>query len=279
MKVIRCINNNITLCLDNDNNEVVVFGKGIGFGKNLNDEIELSKIERTYYKVNPSYLNIVNHISETIIKIAIKITDYCRIMIDYPMNPNLVFTLADHIDFGIKRYKKDMDISLPIMKDIEHLYEKEYDVGLFALKIIKNELGVSLPKQEAGMIALHIINAGAQAENNEDKKNEEMIEDIIDIIQRYYDIKINTDELNYSRFVSHMSYLFIRGKKKKFMSSKNLEMYTTLVDTYPDTHVVVEKITIYLEDIMKYELTDEEKLYLMLHVNRLCTREDYENTY
>ena len=33
MKVIKNINNNISLCLDSRNNEVVAFGKGIGFTK------------------------------------------------------------------------------------------------------------------------------------------------------------------------------------------------------------------------------------------------------
>ena len=33
MRVLRTINNNVVICLDNNENEVVVFGKGIGFKK------------------------------------------------------------------------------------------------------------------------------------------------------------------------------------------------------------------------------------------------------
>ena len=51
MRVLRTINNNVVICLDNNENEVVAFGKGIGFKKKNNDIIELSKIDRTYYKV------------------------------------------------------------------------------------------------------------------------------------------------------------------------------------------------------------------------------------
>ena len=46
MKVIKNINNNISLCLDSRNNEVVAFGKGIGFTKPPYD-VPLSKIDRT----------------------------------------------------------------------------------------------------------------------------------------------------------------------------------------------------------------------------------------
>ena len=47
MKVIKNINNNILLCLDSRNNEVVAFGKGIGFTKPPYD-VPLSKIDRTF---------------------------------------------------------------------------------------------------------------------------------------------------------------------------------------------------------------------------------------
>lgn len=277
MRVIKPINNNITICLDNDNNEVVVFGKGVGFQKKVNDVIKLSSIERTYYKVNTNYINMLHNISDDIMKISIKIMDYSRVVLDNPINPNTVFTLADHIDFSLKRFREKMNIGLPIINDIEHIYEKEYKVGLFALNIIKEEVNLILPKQEAGMIALHIINAGTGIGNSISKNNEEMIKDIVAIVEKYCDISIGKDGFNYSRFVSHMTYLFLRCEKKNFSLSKNSDMYKDVVDDYPETHKVVERITIYIEDTLKCELTDEEKLYLMIHVNRLSTREVYNN--
>ena len=55
MKVIKNINNNISLCLDSRNNEVVAFGKGIGFTKPPYD-VPLSKIDRTFYDHHMSFL-------------------------------------------------------------------------------------------------------------------------------------------------------------------------------------------------------------------------------
>ena len=46
------------------------------------------------------------------------------------------------------------------------------------------------------------------------KRNEDMIQDIIKIIEQYLKINIDKNGFNYSRFVSHMNYLFKRGKKK-----------------------------------------------------------------
>ena len=59
MKVIKNINNNVSLCLDSQNNEVVVFGKGIGFMKPPY-EIDLKQIQRTYYGIDSSYISMIN---------------------------------------------------------------------------------------------------------------------------------------------------------------------------------------------------------------------------
>ena len=148
MRVLRTINNNVVICLDNNENEVVAFGKGIGFKKKNNDIIELSKIDRTYYKVKTEYVDMIAHISQDILDVSIKIIDYCRSHLKKTINPNVIFTLADHINFAIKRYEENIDISLPIFKDVEHLYENEYAVGLFGLHTINKMLSVSLPEVE-----------------------------------------------------------------------------------------------------------------------------------
>lgn len=46
MKVIKNINNNVSICVDDNNREVIAFGKGIGF-KKPPYELELSQIDRT----------------------------------------------------------------------------------------------------------------------------------------------------------------------------------------------------------------------------------------
>ena len=48
MVVVKNINNNVSLCLDGNGKEVIVFGKGVGFLKPPS-EVPLGKIERTFY--------------------------------------------------------------------------------------------------------------------------------------------------------------------------------------------------------------------------------------
>lgn len=273
MKVIKNINNNVALCLDSNNKEVVAFAKGIGF-KKPPYEIEISNVERTYYDVDEIYISMIDDLPEQIIKISSKIIDYARMRIENPISSNIVFTLADHINFSIKRYQQNMQIKLPIIYDIQHLYEKEMEIGQYGLKLIKDELKVYMPKEEAAYIALHIINAEGQTMNKIEVENDEVIRKITKIVEAEYQITINTDSFDYSRFVTHMHYLIKRGRKNELVRSENTQLYQQIVQGHPKTAQCSEKVSKYLSETLKIHLNDEEKLYLILHINRLCTRED-----
>lgn len=274
MKVIKNINNNVSLCLDSNNIEVVAFGKGIGFTKPPY-EVDLNQVQRTYYDIDPMYINMISNIPEEILDISDNIINYARIKLDTPVSSNIVITLADHINFAIQRYKENMNIKLPIVHDIQYLFETEMEIGEYALNLIKKKLKVFLPKEEAAYIALHIINAESMNKNKkQEKHDEEVIDDICDIIEKDFQIKVDKIGFNYSRFVSHMHYLLKRGKKNEMVKSENQKLYESLINTYPKTYECIQHVRKYLKDQVNWDLSDEECIYLMLHINRLCARED-----
>ena len=121
MKVIKNINNNISLCLDSRNNEVVAFGKGIGFTKPPYD-VPLSKIDRTFYDVDEEQLAVLNRIPEDVLEAAAEIVDLANEKMDNQFRENVMFTLADHIDFAIQRYQKNINIQLPLFYEVRQLY-------------------------------------------------------------------------------------------------------------------------------------------------------------
>lgn len=105
MQVVKNINNNVSLCLDNDGHEVIVFGKGIGFVKPPHD-IPLESIQRTFYDISTNYLSVIAQIDTEILDVATDIVDFAARKLGTIYSSNVVFTLADHIQFAIKRKKK-----------------------------------------------------------------------------------------------------------------------------------------------------------------------------
>lgn len=275
MRVIKKINNNVALCLDNNNHELIAFGKGIGFPKIPYELDDLNKIDRTYYGINHNYLNLIDEIPEEIFEISAKIADYASGKIMNELNPNIIFTLADHINFAIQRYQKKIAIKMPFSYDIQYLYEKEMNIGKIAVKFINKELKIRLSSDEAVGIALHFINS----ENMEKTKNgniseNAIIDDIVSIIEKEFNIGISKKGINYSRFISHMQYLLKRQEKYITINSDNEKMFEMMKKEYQQTFECVLKIKRYIEEKLGWNPSNEELLYLMLHVNRLCSRED-----
>lgn len=273
MKVIKNINNNVSLCQDSQGREIVAFGKGIGFVKPPY-EISLSQIERTYYDVDSTYISMIDGISEEIINISDEIVNYAMTHGNIIFSPNIVFTLADHIQFAITRNQKKMRMKLPILTDIENLFEEEMKAGIYGLKLIRKRMKVYLPKDEAAYIALHLVNSEEKEKNNLENLNAQIIDDIVRIVENEYGIEVDRQDFNYSRFVSHLQYLLKRGKKKELLKTDNDHMYLSLKQEYQKISDIADHISEYLSEKLKIELNDEEKMYLMLHINRLCTRED-----
>lgn len=275
MKVIKKINNNVAICLDNDNHELVAFGKGIGFGTMPYELQDLSRVQRTYYGINLSYLGLLDEIPDQVFEVSAKIVDQARAIIHNEMNANIVFTLADHINFAMERYKKKMSLKMPFSHDIQHLYEEEMLVGEIAVKIINQEMNIHLAKDEAISIALHFINAETMQMQEENKIDEgKIIEDITNLIETDFALVIDREGFNYSRFVTHLQYLLKRKESDTRITSENQKMYEAMKKDFIKTYECVEHVKDYLMASLSWNPGDEEMMYLMLHINRLCARED-----
>lgn len=89
----------------------------------------------------------------------------------------------------------------------QKFYKEEYEVGKAALQIIHSKLGVRLPEDEAGHIALHLVNA----ELNEEMPNmvniTKIMNDILNIVKRHFRLEYDEESLAYYRFITHLKFL------------------------------------------------------------------------
>ena len=82
------------------------------------------------------------------------------------LNNQMVLLLTDHIAFAIEREKQGIHLPNLLLPEIKTLYHKEYQIGVWALKYIALKTGVHLPLDEAGFIAMPIINSRSQDHKN-----------------------------------------------------------------------------------------------------------------
>ena len=276
MVVVKNINNNVSLCLDSHNQEVVVFGKGVGFLKPP-AEVPLNKIERTFYDVSQKYLPLLSDIPTEVIDFTARMMGQIQGELPYETSSNLILTLADHLAFAMARSKKGIYIPMPSAYELETGYPLELEVGRQFVSAMEREFDIRLPKSEAQGVAMHFINArtsGAEeTEVNIEERYEVILEETTCIIEKEMGLAIRRDTFNYARFATHVQYLLKRIYDEKHIDSAKVQMYQAIRDEYREVSHCVDRIGEYLEKNWKVELTEEEKLYLIMHVNRVCSQE------
>lgn len=269
MRVIKNINNNVSICLDSSGQEVVAFGKGIGFGKPPYD-VDISKVQRTFYDIDPVYVESIQHIPEEMLEIATLVIDFARTRVGYLMNSSVVFTLADHLAFTVKRFNNHMHLDMPLYHDVRVLYEEETEIGEYALKLVEERCGIRLPKEEATGIALHLINAGAAPRaTGTSPGNATVIEHIRGIVEGSLGHHIDDRGQDYARFVLHLQYLIKRGDQSDAPKADTADLMAPLREQYPEIYACAERIVAYLRSVYDFDFGEDEELYLMLHLNRL----------
>lgn len=273
MKIIKKINTSAALALDSAGREIVVLGKGIGFPKVPYELTDLSKIERTFYDVDSRYLGMIESLPQSILFASADIAEDAEIELDCQLNPNLPLTLADHLNFAVERLKSGINLTAPIAYDISHLYPREYALGNQALLILKEKTGIELPAHEAISVALHLINAETE---NGDLHNfltmMQIINEVDDIIEKALHFKLDKDSYNYSRFATHMRYLIQRLQSDTQTENQVNTMLRTLMREYPDIYLCALKDMEYFRSQWNWQCTDDEIVYLMMHIHRVKDR-------
>ena len=92
-------------------------------------------------------------------------------------------------------------------------------------------------------------------------------------MEEYFHIIVERDSFNYSRYATHLQYLFQRVCQHKEINSDNLKLYESLKEEFADVAACVEKIAEHIRGKWGCQLSEEERLYLILHINRICMKE------
>lgn len=270
MKVLKKINNNVAECLDDNGNELIAFGRGIGFPKTPYELTDLSKVDMTFYKLDQHFQLLLDEIPENLMLLSVEIVQSAQKELGGRLNPTLIFSLADHIQFAIRRLEEFKEMKILFSQDIAQLYPIETRLAEEALVIINTSLGVKLPHSEVTSLAMHFINSQSEVvADSETQTIEELIEIMTQMIEFQLKIKVDQEEFNYQRFQAHVRYYLKRLRSDESFIDGNQTILESLKMTLPHIYKVAVAIMTYIEQSMGLAQTDDELLYLMIHINRL----------
>lgn len=275
MKVVRKLNNNVAVCVDDNGEQLVAFSKGIGFPKTPYELTDLSKITMTFYNLDIRYFQMLKEISPRIFDVSTEIVKVATKRLDGMLNPNLLFTMADHISFAIQRYENSAGEQFLFSYDVEQLYPKETMVGRLALDLIHLRLGVELPESEITSIAMHLVNSKSVTVKTYQvqQSDEYLIQSIASIFEQEVDVTINKKSFDYHRFEMHLRYLLKRMREPQESRSGDIgNLFYTMKEDEPEIYFSAKRMSDFLEEALKKKNSDEEIFYLMLYIKRIKCR-------
>lgn len=276
MIIEKIYNNNVVLVIDAESKkELVLTGCGIGFQKKVGQEVDKSKIEKKFITENDGLTKkitkIASEVDENIFNASSKIIEYAKQYLESELDDYIYASLTDHIAFVFKRYEQNIEIKNDLLYEIKRIHKKEFEVGKWAIEYINKEFNVKFPIDEAGFIAMHLVNANYKENTSESFLMTKIVKEILNIIRYYYSIEFEEDDFNYDRLVTHLKFFSKRLIKKEQVENKDNELINIIKMQYKKAYDCSCKIKQFIEENHDYVVTEDELLYLTLHINRVIS--------
>lgn len=270
----KILNNNVITSNDEDGQEIIIVGTGIGWKQKPGQPVETDKIEKIFRMDTASSTarlkQLFLEVQMESIRVSAKIVDYARAHLDNDLKKNIYITLTDHIDFAIDRFRRGLNFRSVLYWELRTVYPKEFEVGMYALKIIEECMGVALPEHEATSIALHLINAEYDGNMSHAEATVDIVHFALDVVRLLLGKDFDEDSLDYRRFVTHLLFFAQRVMEHKPLDQQGGFLYQTMCRTYPREVKCAEKIARYVESNYQVDIGTEEITFLTVHIVRVA---------
>lgn len=261
IKIDKILNNSAILG-SVDNRQLVIIGKGIAFGKKINDYIELDdRIEKTFESSDTS--DESNKIKKLVAETISSISELKNMDID----SKKLISFTDHILAMYSRILTDNCIANPFVLETKVLYGESYKFSLLLGEIIFKKTGVEIPESELSYLALHFQNMFEQKKSSDLMQLNKIIVLVKDFLEEKYGFSPKEEDVNYARFLTHLRFLIHRIEN-------NEKIDNSLVIGYKSKdkeQAIAKGIVKIIEEEMNQKISQLEIGLLEIHIARFIS--------
>ncbi|MGL5675017.1 MAG: PRD domain-containing protein [Cellulosilyticaceae bacterium] len=268
-QIIKVYNNNVVLAKQDDK-QVVLVSKGIGFGKKTGDSLKNDgSIEKVFYELSPteskSNLSTMHHMSE---KSEYVIEEYLKITQDKmgSLIDNYTSSIKEHIEFAIARLQMGLEIENPFLEEIKVFYKAEYQMAGIARTLIKKRMHMDIGDEEQAFIALHLHAAKTQKSLKETIKTTRIFGRCIEIIEEEGGYPIALKKTVTKQFMNNLNIMLKLNAKGKI---PRLAIKESVAEQLPKSYEIAQHLGVYLNKEKHLTLCEDEVAYLAIEIERL----------
>lgn len=273
MRYKKRLNNNAVVALDDASGEHILVGRGLGFQIEVGAVVDESKVEKAFVLKDESASQQLQKLLEAIpvgyVDVAERVYVYATDHLASPISDSVIVHLADHLFMAVERARQGMSIQNMMLPSIQRFYRDEYLVGRVAVDLASDAFGVQFTDDEAGFIALHLVNAqlGSGDSRTSLTKITTVVAEIERIVRLHFATDFDPESTEYRRFVTHCTFfaerLFQDSAHRTGSVGGALE---SIRASYPEADACVTTIGEFLNSTYQHPLTGEETLYLTIHI-------------
>ena len=240
----KVLNNNGIIAINmEENQEYVLLGKGVGFGKKVSQRFE-APADCTIYRLaqeteRGSAKELAKSIAPEFLEIADEILREAEKTFGDTIDRRILFPLADHISFAVGRIRNHEQISNPLTDDIKVLFYSEFKVAEVLKKILKERMDIEIDEHEVGYVALHIHSALGDEKVSVAMQTARTVRECIAMIEMATGRKIDVISLSYNRMMNHIKYMVARVSTGETLK---LDMNEYIEEKYPESYRIAEDV-------------------------------------
>ena len=96
-----------------------------------------------------------------------------------------------------------------------------------------------------------------------------IIQGVLNIVKYHFSIVIDEESLDYERFVTHLKFFIQRTMHDQESRIWDRTLMDMIRSQYGDSYRCAEKVAEYMRKMTPYEVSEEEVVYLTIHLQRL----------
>jgi len=272
----KVLNNNVVISVDTTGQERVLMGRGLGFQLQPTDTIDPAKVEKTFILEQGSGADharqLLASVPYPVIEAVTTAVDEAERALGRSLGRRLPLAIIDHVQYVLERMEKGIRIPNTAMPELRVLHPQEFDAATAMARSVSTSLRTELPEEEAVFLTMHILNATRDEPNGTAALLFRRVQHVVTTVEGGLGVKLDVASPDYARFILHVQFLLQRLVAQSMLRGSDTSFFEFAKHSYPRSYAIAADVKAYVSAATGSDLTDEELLYVIVHVERLANQ-------
>ncbi|GAB2471590.1 transcriptional antiterminator LicT [Xylanimonas ulmi] len=248
-------------------------GRGLAFGLKPGDAIDHTKVAKTFVLARGEQgehdLRVLTRAPYRLVAAVTAAIDEAERALGRALGRHLPLAVVDHLEFVLERLGQGLRVPAT-MPELRVLYGQEFAAATRMVESISASLGAPLPDEEVVFLTMHLVNATRGFPDGTTALLFRRVRHIVATVEAGLGVALDDESPDYARFVMHVQFLLQRLTNDAMLRNADLSFVEFTRHSYPRSAAIAEHVKTYVFGATGSSLTDEEVMYMTVHVERLA---------